>query len=332
MITDTTQKFRVTFYVDNDSIGQCSTIPYTILWHIAYWADCDTHTIMAIATDEKKNMIRSEPVKVLILNQFHHHQLQYIPSGEFIMGSEIGSFNEQPVHSISLNAYWICQTEITNTQYINFLNESFLQNQIEIDNDRVFKNAHLLIDMNNKGLFVHENDDCHIAFNGKEFYIQAAKYNDYPIVSVTWYGARAYAEHYGMNLPTEAEWEKAARGTDGREYPWGNSAPTQSQCNCGGNIFHPISVGLTSPSGDSFYGCCNMGGNVSEWCLDWYGETYYAVSEPSNPKGPNQGEYKVIRGGNWYHPMSFARCADRQYSDPENKLTTLGFRCIKPIE
>jgi len=243
-----------------------------------------------------------------------------VPAGAFTMGSNSGGLDEKPVHNVYLDAYYIDKYEVTNAQYVAFLNEALSTGGIQACNSTVTKDDQELLDLN--------DPYCQISFNGNRFSVKDDK-AFYPVIEVSWYGADAYAKHYGKRLPTEAEWEKAARGSDGRPYPWGNNGPDSSNCNCKDYVGHTTPVGQYSPVGDSPYGCFDMIGNVWEWCNDWYDANYYANSPTNNPKGPVTGATRVMRGGSWDDHDRYLRVARRVDHEPTLTFNSIGFRCAK---
>ena len=193
----------------------------------------------------------------------------YIPAGEFLMGSTEADpgadYDELPLHSVYLESYWMDQTVITNEMYAEFLND--MGNQTAI--------GATWLDAGGEGVLLYQQGGVWYPFRG---------FGNYPAVEVTWYGAQAYCEWAGRRLSTEAEWEKAARGTDARLYPWGNEIDCDhaQYANCGGGLLPADS----KPAGASPYGVLGLAGNVWEWVADWYADDYYAASPAENPDGP----------------------------------------------
>lgn len=233
-----------------------------------------------------------------------------IPGGEFIMGTDSdGANNDQkPAHTVYLDAYYIDKHEVTNAQYEEFIvNGGYKE----------------------KEFWTKEGWD----FIQKYKVGSPLKYGrnpistepDHPVIGVTWYEANAYAKWAGKRLPTEAEWEKAARGTDRRIYPWGNKMDF-SKLNYFPHTTKLFSVG-SFPKGASPYGIMDMAGSVWEWTADWYDETYYSQSQNKNPKGPDDGKYRVLRGGGWNSIRLQLQCPYRYYEKPDNTTYHIGFRC-----
>ena len=228
------------------------------------------------------------------------------------MGSTDGGDDEQPAHAVALDGFWIDRTEVTNEQYAAFLNEEGNQDE----------GGTTWLDLNEEDSLVERVGDEYRPKGG---------YADHPMVEVSWYGAAAYCEWAGARLPTEAEWEYAARGTDGRKYPWGSSAPDCSKAQfdgCGGRTV-PVA---SKPAGASPYGAQDMAGNVWEWVADWYDSDYYERSPSENPPGPSSGEYRVLRGGSWGSGPDVVRGAHRYWDNPDAAGYYAGFRCARGSE
>jgi len=232
----------------------------------------------------------------------------YVPAGEFTMGSDEGDSNEQPVHTVYLDAFYIDKYEVTNAQFAQFLNEQGNQEEGGVT----------WLDIG--------SESCLITQIGEQYQPKSG-YDDHPVIEVSWYGARAYCLWASKRLPTEAEWEKAARGTDERTYPWGERVDCDhAQYNeCEGET---APVG-SKPKGASPYGALDMAGNVAEWVADSYGEDYYSQSPSRNPLGPGFGTSKVLRGGSWIWELDSVRCADRRGKHPGITDGTVGFRCAR---
>lgn len=163
--------------------------------------------------------------------------------------------------------------------------------------------------------------------------VDLAQHGDRPVIGVDWADADAYCQWRGKRLPTEAEWEKAARGTDGRLYPWGNQVPGKDLANFALGARFSYSQVLMSvrsyEQGKSPYGLYQMAGNVWEWVQDWYLSSYYVTSPERNPSGPEQGQFKVLRGGSWSDLPKYLLTYGRFRLLPETKNSYIGFRCAR---
>ncbi len=252
----------------------------------------------AIKDDAKENMV-------------------FIPEGSFTMGFKIdndhewGDMDEEPVHQVTLSSYWIDKYEVTSSNFAKFLNEN--KNE-----------AHRFIEIT-PSVTVQFEDDVYEPRKGLE---------NYPVNRVSWFGAEAYCKWKGKRLPTEAEWEKAARGTDQRIFPWGNEFPDNSRVTFrrkfsekGFQVMEPVD-GMKN--GISPYGVHQMSGNVWEWVSDWFDSAAYQDENRTDPKGPELGISKVLRGGNWYYKAYYMRTTYRFNEKPEIFKVWQGFRCAHP--
>ena len=238
------------------------------------------------------------------------HRQVFVAGGVFEMGASDGPANERPVHEVALDAFYIDQYEVTNAQYLAY---------------------------------------TEMTGTGQPQFIREAAFNqpDQPVVGILWHQARDYCKWAGLQLPSEAQWEKAARGADGRMYPWGNDAPVATLGNF--NFSSGPTVVGSYPAGISPYGAHDMAGNVWEWTLDEYEHTYYNHSPVTNPvnlknSGLNDGPDRTLRGGGWFSSAQNVRVTVRSsvyLMDEQNEqnpdanstlmFARIGFRCVRNV-
>jgi formylglycine-generating enzyme required for sulfatase activity len=219
-----------------------------------------------------------------------------IPAGEFLMGSDSGEEDERPAHRVYLAAFAIDRYEVTVAEFAEFMAAQAVEPP--------FKWAEA----------------------------RKANHRDKPVAGVDWFDARDYCRWRGKRLPTEAEWEKAARGTDGRTYPWGEDRPTKAHTNAGQTKwtgYDSLARVGRYERGQSPYGVHDMAGSLWEWVADWYDQTYYSSSPDVNPIGPSAGPLRVLRGGAWNNDARTIRSANRAAYAPDARRNDVGFRCAK---
>ncbi|MFQ5449353.1 MAG: SUMF1/EgtB/PvdO family nonheme iron enzyme [Nitrospinaceae bacterium] len=236
-----------------------------------------------------------------------------IPAGFFFMGSNKGGEDEAPEHKVYVDAFLIDKYEVTARSFAQFLNT-----------------------VNNVKGYYLDNKFGMLFYNGR--FETRPGLESYPVNNVNWVGAKAFCKWKGKRLPTEAEWEKAARGPNKFRYPWGNERPTPQRAryfqSWTEELGHRVMVPVNAlPEGKSPFGLFNMAGNVKEWVDDWYDREYYGEkSHTVNPKGPIGGEFKVLRGGSWRDLGGFIYSSFRNNSYPDSRLDDYGFRCAKSLE
>jgi formylglycine-generating enzyme required for sulfatase activity len=272
----------------------------------------------------------------------------YIPGGQFMMGSSEedpdAEKDEKPQHEVRLDAFWIDQTEITNGMFARFVDETGYRTMAEIHPPKpvcvtplipVYNEAKKTV-ISKKGEPICKQPENWKMPGGETFDVEANR--NLPVVRISWSDALAYCEWAGRTLPTEAQWEKAARGADGRLYPWGNDLPDESLANFYRPIIiNPLGIGRFFDSiapvgifvdGVSAFGVFDMAGNVSEWVNDWYSPEYYKSSPSENPSGPQEGAHRVFKGGSFATTSAEdLRSANRFYSVPNDSSNDRGFRC-----
>jgi formylglycine-generating enzyme required for sulfatase activity len=241
--------------------------------------------------------------------------MKLVPAGSFMMGNDADTalaeceqfgidcdrewfIREEPVHEVDLDAYYIDKYEVTNKFYEACVNAEVCSPPIQ---SRSF---------------------------ARDDYFGNSEFDDYPVVFVNWDMAEAYCEWRGAKLPTEAQWEKAARGTDERIFPWGNDLDYK-YANFD-QIIRDTTMVSQYEKGKSPYGVYDLAGNTVEWVYDWYSETYYQISPSSNPIGPDQGDGRVVRGGSWFDKDQI-RSAWRDGWEPFTNRDGIGFRCAMNV-
>ena len=248
-----------------------------------------------------------------------------VPAGKFVMGSNDEDIAEtSPYHNVYLDAFYMDVYEVTNKLFVDFLNDTrpgeevggkrwnwlVTRDDTELDERFTWWPTEIIYE-----------DDKYLALEG---------YEQNPVITASWYAAKEYCKWAGKRLPTEAEWEKAARGGKKKKrFPWGDPIPT------GGLVFdrpwrdnqEPAPTGKVGNYFPNDYGIYDMAGNVWEWAADWFDPNYYKRSDAKNPKGPSKGELKIVRGGGWNSIPMGLRVAIRNTDFPQSTNDGIGFRC-----
>ncbi len=251
-------------------------------------------------------------------NTFSDSSMVYIKGGTFYIGSKIGYNDEKNGKQIVISEFFMDKYEITNWQYCKFLNLTGLDSEklklfIKLYEEKVKNLSKIYL----------ENDS---------FYVKPG-FEDFPVNFVSWFGANAFCEFYGLRLPTEAEWEFAAKS---KKHSIFNRYKTYSGSNKindvawykfnSDNKVHQIGLKQANK-----FGLYDLSGNVDEWCSDWYLFDYYANAGYENPKGPEIADFKVYRGGSWYNSEKMLRVTNRRAVNPKSQKATIGFRVVKEV-
>jgi len=313
-----------------------------------------THTAIALTATRTQSVAQTSTptpgIGSTLISNVDGMEMLFVPEGTFLMGQNDEGIDKAleicneyhggcirdwfaiiyPQHEVHLDSYWIDKTEVTNEMYAAFLNNQ--GNQREDGATWLYADA--------EAVHIEQANGTWQPDSG---------YANHPVVEVSWYGAAAYCDWAGRRLPTEAEWEKAAGGTEGQLYPWGNydiTGDLANYCdtNCNDSYDHKDNTendgyAMTAPvgsypDGSSPYGALDMAGNVKEWVSDWfdwyeYDEDSNDNSPVSNPTGPTTGDYRMLRGGSWYDHPSFLRSASRSMVFPDTSWYYGGFRCAR---
>ncbi len=249
----------------------------------------------------------------------------YIPADEFLMGAAgadtLAGDDEKPQHTVYLDGFWMDRTEATSAMFKRFVDETGYATDAQKSGQGYFWSGSAWVAVKSAD-WQHPGGPT-TSITGQD---------NYPVVQVSWNDAAAYCRWVGHRLPTEAEWEKAARGSDDRLYPWGDAAPDSTRLN-----FNRV-VGDTTevshyPSGASLYGALDMAGNVWEWVANFYSETYYSAAPDRNPGGPASGRGHIRRGGSWASSheteLVYVTTTYRLWNNPSSRTDVTGFRCAR---
>ncbi|NIA30501.1 MAG: SUMF1/EgtB/PvdO family nonheme iron enzyme [Actinobacteria bacterium] len=265
--------------------------------------------LLTVVAKFKISALKPSVAKGESISRSQYSDMIYISAGTFKMGSNNGDNDEKPVHKVYVNNFYMDKYETTNGQYCKFLNEKGYQSE----------DGATWLDI--------KSEYCKIVKQGGR-YVPVSGYANHPVIKVTWYGARAYAGWAGKRLPTEAEWEYAARGgnkSKGYKYSGSNNADLVAwYISNSGSKTHPVAT--KKPNEIGIY---DMSGNVWEWCADWYDDNYYSKSPYENPTGPSNGKYRVLCGGSWINDRSYVRCSVRHSYYPADSNYGIGFRCAR---
>ena len=242
----------------------------------------------------------------------------YIPGGSFEMGDHNNW--DAPEHIVTVKSFTMSAYETTNAQYAEYLNEALAEGALVVTKEKVTAAKGKY-----SGRVYLEISENWRVYRSGEFKVEPEDKQRWPVTNVTWYGASAFAAFYGLELPTEAEWEYASRSGKQLAYGTADGSLNTSLANFDLTVGHPTDVGSYPPNPFGLYDMC---GNVCEWCSDWYDPCYYRESPCNDPHGPQSGDNRVDRGGSWATNKGLTKSAGRDYNGPNYRQNYLGFRVI----
>lgn len=311
---------EVQFFINDSLIAISRVAPYGCEWRTALSSE-GKNTIKAVAID-KEDAKAEDEIDITLKSMDTMTDLEWVEveGGSYEMGCKKEQSDcfeyETPVHTVAVNSFEMTKYEITNAQFVEFLND------IECNSDGTYND----MEYGNVEYLEMDNGYREIYFNDGEFVVENGQEN-YPVFLVTWFGAKAFAQWAGGRLPTEAEWEFAARGGNlSNGYLYSGSANLDEVAWHQNNSYnHTHRVGLKKANELGLY---DMTGNASEWCNDWFGDEYYENSPENNPQGPSTGDYRVIRGSS-YDCLNYCRISIRSFNGPQHSAMRLGFRIVR---
>jgi formylglycine-generating enzyme required for sulfatase activity len=253
-------------------------------------------------------------------------EMALVPAGEFTMGFHDGDSNERPPHKVYLDAFYIDRFEVTNLEFKKFVDGGgYDRNELWTAAGWAWRTGQKQAALGGLLRDIKSSKGTRLPR-----YWGESKLSDdrQPVVGVSWYEADAYCKFVGKRLPTEAEWEKAARGPEGKRFPWGDYWDDRRANHGDSGIKRPAAVG-SFPTGASAYGVQDLAGNAAEWVADWYQSEYYKRSPERNPQGAEGGGKKVIRGASFDDDGKDLRSTRRKSEDPDERSEKIGFRCAR---
>ena len=324
-IEDASEILKVDIFIDRHLIATIEEEPWDYDWQSSRYSDGLIHNINVEATDVAENIGVSETISVIIPEIFSG-DLVLLTGGTFEMGDgwNAGYDDEIPLHQVTLSSFEMSTTEITNQQYLDYINESLLLNETIIYEDQI---TGLWKDNYYTFLELDDLDSKFIQIDGELSVLSG--YDNFPVVNVSWFGATSFAEYYGYGLPTEAQWEFAARGiSSDADDKWSGTSLEEELSNY--SWYSESSNGYINEVATklpNINGLYDMSGNAWEWCNDWHDG--YSAEHQNNPQGPEYGFHRILRGGCYLNSQYALRCSNRGLENPNFTYIFNSFRIVR---